>query len=63
MAMKTIVLLIGLACVAVGLLWIGQGLGVVSWPRESFMINEIEWTWYGAGLALIGVGLIAWSRK
>ncbi|RXF74929.1 hypothetical protein [Hansschlegelia zhihuaiae] len=61
--MKTIVLLIGLACVAAGLLWIGQGLGVIAWPRESFMINDIEWTWYGAGLALVGAVMIVLSRR
>ena len=31
-----------------GLLWIGQGTGVVAWPKTSFMINEIHWALYGA---------------
>jgi hypothetical protein len=61
--MKTVLLLAGLLALATGGLWFLQGLGVVSWPQESFMINEIEWSWYGAGLAIVGLALIAWSRR
>jgi hypothetical protein len=46
-----------------GLLWIGQGTGYVNWPQSSFMISQIQWAWYGAGLAVIGVVLIALGRR
>lgn len=61
--MKTLLFLLGLAALASGLLWIGQGLGWIAWPQESFMINQIEWSWYGAALAFVGLVMIAWSRR
>jgi hypothetical protein len=45
-----------------GLLWIGQGTGVIKWPSESFMINQIQWAGYGAALAGFGLILI-WQSK
>lgn len=61
--MKTLLLLIGLAAIAVGALWIGQGLGYVQWPASSFMIRQTQWAWYGAGLAAVGLALVVWSRR
>ncbi len=54
----------GVLALAIGLLWIGQGTGVVPWPQSSFMINQTPWAWYGAALAAVGVGLLwlGWSR-
>jgi hypothetical protein len=46
-----------------GLLWIGQGTGVIAWPRSSFMINEIQWAGYGAALAAVGLILIWQSQR
>jgi hypothetical protein len=48
----------GFVALAVGLLWIGQGTGVVAWPRSSFMINQLQWAEYGALLGAIGLILI-----
>ena len=48
----------GFVALAIGLLWIGQGTGVVAWPRSSFMINQLQWAGYGAVLAAIGLILI-----
>lgn len=53
--MRIVLLVIGLIAVAIGLLWIGQGLGLILWPRESFMLNQSRWAWYGLGLAVVGV--------
>ena len=39
---------------AIGLLWIGQGTGVIAWPASSFMISQTQWAWYGAALAALG---------
>lgn len=61
--MKTILLIVGLLCLASGGLWFLQGLGVVAWPQESFMINETKWSWYGGALAVFGVALIVWARR
>ncbi|MFL6838541.1 MAG: hypothetical protein ACJ8FZ_14760 [Bradyrhizobium sp.] len=61
--MRTALLIAGLLAVAVGLLWIGQGLGVIAWPTSSFMINQIQWAGYGAVLGAIGLILIWQSRR
>ena len=53
----------GVAALLVGLLWIGQGLGVVRWPASSFMIDMRPWAIRGLVLALIGAGLLVWSRR
>lgn len=60
--MRKALLIIGLLALAMGLLWIGQGTGVVAWPRESFMINQIAWAGYGAALAAFGLVLI-WQAQ
>ncbi len=49
--MRTPLLTIGLLAILIGLLWIGQGTGYVQWPQSSFMIDQISWAWYGAGLS------------
>ena len=61
--MKSVLLLIGVAAVLMGLLWIGQGTGLVHWPASSFMIDQRPWVTRGMILALVGLILIAVSRK
>ncbi|MEH2477358.1 putative membrane protein [Nitrobacteraceae bacterium AZCC 2146] len=56
-------LALGLLAFLVGLLWIGQGTGLVAWPRSSFMISQMQWAWYGAGLAVVGLGLMWLARR
>ncbi|WP_242138841.1 hypothetical protein [Sphingomonas sp. TREG-RG-20F-R18-01] len=61
--MKTLVALVGVLATLMGLLWIGQGLGLVHWPASSFMIAQMQWAVYGAVLAAVGLGAIWWSRR
>jgi uncharacterized membrane protein len=61
--MRKLLLTVGLIALAIGLLWIGQGTGVVAWPRSSFMINEIQWAGYGAALSAVGLILIWQSQR
>ena len=56
--MRKLLLVVGLLALAVGLLWIGQGTGVIKWPESSFMISQIQWAYYGAALAALGLILI-----
>jgi uncharacterized membrane protein len=56
--MRKLLLVVGLLALAIGLLWIGQGTGVIKWPESSFMISQIRWAWYGAALAVVGLFLI-----
>jgi uncharacterized membrane protein len=41
--MRTLLLILGLIALAFGLLWIGQGTGMINWPASSFMIRQIQW--------------------
>ena len=61
--MRQLLLIVGLVALAIGLLWIGQGTGVVQWPESSFMISQIQWAEYGAVLAALGLILILQSRR
>ncbi|MBU6462537.1 MAG: hypothetical protein KGK01_00290 [Bradyrhizobium sp.] len=60
--MRRLLLIVGFLALVSGLLWIGQGTGVIKWPSESFMINQLQWAGYGAALAGFGLILI-WQSK
>jgi hypothetical protein len=49
--------------ILMGGLWIGQGLDILRWPAESFMIGVSQWSWNGTGLALVGLLLFWWARR
>ncbi len=55
--------ILGALAVIMGLLWVGQGLGIVAWPSSSFMIDERPWALRGAGLAVFGLLLIWFARR
>ena len=61
--MRTALLTVGILAVLIGLLWIGQGTGLVAWPQSSFMISQRQWAWYGAALAAVGLILIWRGRR
>ena len=61
---RILVLIVGVIAVAMGLLWVGQGLGYVHLPAKgNFMLDQREWAVKGALLALLGVVAIWWSRR
>jgi hypothetical protein len=60
--MRKWLLVAGFLALAIGLLWIGQGTGMIAWPASSFMISQSQWAWYGAALAALGAILI-WRGK
>ena len=61
--MKLLLLLVGIVALACGLLFVGQGRGVVRWPASSFMIDDLRWVYYGGGIALAGLVLIVLARR
>jgi uncharacterized membrane protein len=61
--MKTVALVVGMVLFVLGLDWIGQGTGVFPWPRDSGMNNDINWAYYGAGVAVLGFIVIWLSRR
>ena len=60
--MKPALLASGILALLVGLLWIGQGTGMVAWPQSSFMISQMQWAYYGAALAAVGL-LLIWRGR
>jgi hypothetical protein len=41
--------------VAAGLVWIGQGTGVLK--GSGFMVGDMRWAWIGAGCVAVGLAL------
>jgi hypothetical protein len=60
--MKNLMLILGVLAVLLGLLWMGQGTGYIT-QIASPMIGVMRWTYYGAAVAIIGIGLIWYSRR
>jgi len=55
--------LLGLLLIAMGVIWMLQGLDIAPPPfNRGFMLADLHWTFYGAILALFGVGQLIWSN-
>lgn len=61
--MKAVLTILGILALVMGLLWAGQGAGIIRWPAESFMVGAPEWTIRGGALALGGLILIWLGRR
>lgn len=61
--MRIVVLIVGIAALLMGLLWIGQGAGLLHWPASSFMIDQRPWIARGAIVAAVGLILIVWRVR
>jgi hypothetical protein len=53
--------IVGLALMAVGLVWIGQGLGFL--PGSGFMNDDVRWAIIGAILMVVGAVLAVSARR
>lgn len=60
---RALLSLLGVLLFLAGGLWTLQGLGIVMWPAESFMLADRQWAINGAITALIGLALIYLSRR
>ncbi len=61
--MNPVMLLIGLLLTAAGLLFVGQGSGLIAWPASSFMIRRTKWIYYGGAIAAAGVLLVVFALR
>jgi hypothetical protein len=61
--MATVMRIFGVAALLMGLLWMGQGAGLIMWPASSFMLAQREWILWGALLAIVGLGIVLRSGK
>jgi hypothetical protein len=58
--MRVISTLLGLLLIAMGCVWILQGLNVAF--LNSFMAGDIQWAIWGLLLALVGAAQVVWSN-
>ncbi len=58
--MRVVSTLLGVLMVAMGVVWILQGLDLAF--RVGFMVGDYHWTIYGAVLAVIGIAQAIWSN-
>ncbi|MEW9853986.1 hypothetical protein [Novosphingobium sp. M1R2S20] len=57
--LRIVGVIIGALPIAVGLLWLGQGTGLILWPADSFMLADRTWARNGLLLAAVGA-IIVW---
>ena len=62
-ALRLLAQVLGVALVLSGGLWALQGLGLVMWPAESFMLAEREWAFYGLITVVVGILLFRWGSR
>ena len=60
--MRMLLNALGILMLACGLLFALQGLGIVCWPADSFMVGVSDWAWRGGLLALGGL-LLLWAGR
>jgi hypothetical protein len=58
--MRVVSSLIGLLMVAMGTVWILQGLNLAF--RVGFMVGQPRWVLFGTILALVGIAQVLWSN-
>jgi len=58
--MRVVSSLIGVLLLAMGTVWILQGLNLAF--RVGFMVGDKRWVAYGAILALVGIAQVIWSN-
>jgi hypothetical protein len=61
--MRLILRAIGLLALLMGLLWMGQGAGLIMWPASSFMLAQKVWIVWGGVLATAGAGLLVLAQR
>jgi len=65
--MKTVTLILGLLALVFGVVWAGQGYGLIQWPPPEpghfTMVGHSNWIYIGGAVALVGLVLIVFSRR
>jgi len=57
---RTTLIAIGVIAIAVGVIWIGQGTGLIP---GSFMTGDTKWLIIGIIVGVVGVGLTAFGLR
>jgi len=58
--MRTFSFIIGLLAILAGAVWTLQGVGFIP---GSFMSSNLTWVIIGLVTVVVGLGLVAWSRR
>lgn len=58
---KSILLILGILLILAGGVFFLQGINVIT--VRSFMRGDPNWAWYGAGMVVVGVVLVAVSNR
>lgn len=61
--MKSLITIIGALAVVAGVFFTLQGLGIIMWPADSFMLAQKEWVYKGAIIAAVGLLAIVLVRR
>ena len=61
--LRIIMSIIGTFLLVSGSFFTLQGLGIIMWPADSFMLAEQKWVLYGAMIAASGALLIVLARR
>lgn len=61
--MKGLLSILGVVLMLAGLLFAGQGAGIINWPQQSFMVEATEWILYGLVLAGVGLMMIGFASR
>lgn len=62
-AVKGIMAIVGIVAAMMGALFMFQGLGIIRWPSDSFMVGDRTWVLYGAMIALAGGLLVSLANR
>ena len=60
---RVLLMILGTLCLLFGLLWVGQGTGLVRWSPTGMMVGVSDWILRGAVVAVIGAVLLFFSRR
>ena len=61
--MKSLVTIVGALAVVAGVFFTLQGLGIIMWPANSFMLADRQWVYNGAIIAAVGLLAIVLVRR
>jgi hypothetical protein len=53
--------LLAIALIAVGLVWVGQGFGLLR--GSSFMVDDLRWAGAGSILLIVGIAIVVNARR
>ena len=62
LALRIAFTILGLAVMAVGMVWMLEGAGYLPWPEDSTMINQMRWAYIGAPVGLAGLAMMFLAR-